>query len=401
MIPQHGTLEISRSRLRHNLQLLQSQLRPAKLCATIKADAYGHGMQLIAQCLAEEAIEWACVYSLQEAAFLALQSFNTLVLAPLQLGEKRDWKSLIQMAARFDDHQGHSVRVNVTSMDSARQLSALAVEAAICGNIRVHMQIDAGLTRAGVEPSSAPELADCISSLPHLRLEGVFAHFSHGDVPGHPTVQEQTQTLLATADEIKCTHPNLLVHIQNSGAAFHLPSADYLPSADAHSLLAPPQRGTFDLARVGIALYGLQPSTAHPIPDLQPIAKLTAPILAIHDRPASTGVGYGHTFVTKRPSRLAVVPVGYADGYPRALSNNCVAQIRDVDVPVVGRVSMDQIILDITDLPAPIAPGEPVTVISNNPAKPNSLDRMANTLHTISYELATHLGSRLKRIIVD
>ncbi|HVT80242.1 MAG TPA: alanine racemase C-terminal domain-containing protein, partial [Phycisphaerae bacterium] len=99
--------------------------------------------------------------------------------------------------------------------------------------------------------------------------------------------------------------------------------------------------------------------------------------------------------------RLAIVPVGYADGYPRALSNNCVAQIREVDVPVVARVSMDQIILDITELPAEIAPGELVTVISNNPEKPNSLDRMADTLNTIGYELATHLGSRLHRVIVD
>jgi len=390
MIPQHGTLEISRSHLRHNLALLRQSAGRARLCATIKANAYGHGIEPIAQLLEAEGVEWVCVYNLEEAFGLDTFHFQTLVLAPLQFSETKslpvaDNNSLHKIARRLDDRASTPIiRVNITSMESARQLSRLAAESKVQGAIRVHMQIDAGLTRAGIEPREAPALADIIGSLPHLALEGVFSHFSHGDEPGHPTLERQTATLLRTADEIKVKFPQLLVHIQNSGGAFHLQN-----------------KNAFDLARVGIALYGLQPSTKHPIPELLPIARLTAPILAIHDRPEGVGVGYGHTFVTKRATRLAIVPVGYADGCPRVLSNNCVAQIREVDVPLVGRVSMDQIILDITELPAEIAVGESVTVISGNPEKPNSLDRMADTLNTIGYEIATHLGARLRRVIVD
>ena len=188
---------------------------------------------------------------------------------------------------------------------------------------------------------------------------------------------------------LKQKFPHLIFHLQNSGGSWHTDTAN------------------LDLVRIGIALYGLQPSTAHPIPGLLPIAQLTAPILALHDRPPNTGVGYGHTYTTTRPSRLAVVPVGYADGYPRQLSNtkNAIAQIRDIDVPVVGRVSMDQIILDITDLPTEgdLAPqlGDIVTVISSNPTKRNSVVSMAHAIGTIGYELATHFGPRLRRVIVD
>jgi alanine racemase len=178
------------------------------------------------------------------------------------------------------------------------------------------------------------------------------------------------------------------VHLQNSGGAWHLPKHD----CDG-----------LDMVRVGVALYGLQPSTEDPILELLPIARVTAPILTIHQRPAGTGVGYGHMFVTSRPSQLAVVPVGYADGYPRQLSNKCVAQVRGLDVAVVGRVSMDQIILDVTDLPE-VTAGETVTVIAWDAGKPNSIDKMADAIGTIGYEIATHLGAgggRLKRVLID
>jgi alanine racemase len=246
----------------------------------------------------------------------------------------------------------------------------------------VHVQVDAGLTRIGVEPHEIHDIVDAISLLPNLNLEGLFAHFSHGDVPRHNTVIEQLRVLHAVAGPLKAKYPRLLLHLQNSGGAFHL---------DDTSL---------DLVRIGIALYGLQPSTSDRIPGLLPVARVTAPILTIHTRPANTGVGYGHTFVTKRPSRLAVVPVGYAEGFPRLLSNRALAQVHGIDVPVVGRISMDQIIIDITDVPAAQL-GDQVTVVSWDPTKPNSLDQMADAMGTIGYELATHLGPRLNLVIVD
>jgi alanine racemase len=275
--------------------------------------------------------------------------------------------------------------VNVTDKGTALRL-AKALEAAGAGDpVNVHVQVDAGLTRVGVEPWEAEELVDLVASLPHLRLEGVFAHFSHGDVPRHDTVGEQMRVLHSVADPIRKRYPGLMVHLQNSGGAWHV--------ADS----------ALNMVRVGIALYGLQPSTSDRVEGLLPIARVKAPILAIHERPAGTGVGYGHTFVTRRASRLAIVPVGYADGYPRAMTNRAVAQVGGVDAPVVGRVSMDQIIVDVTDVPSARV-GDVVTVVSWDVGKRNSLDAMADAIGTIGYELATHLGAgggRLERVIVE
>ena len=216
----------------------------------------------------------------------------------------------------------------------------------------------------------------------------MFAHFSHGDVPGHDTVGEQLGWCCSVADPIRGRYPGLMVHLQNSGGVWHVEDAG---------------GGGLYKVRVGNSLYGLQPSTSDRIEGLLPIARVTAPILAIHERPAGTGVGYGHTFVTRRASRLAVVPVGYAEGYPRAMTNRAVAQVRGQDVPVVGRVSMDQIIVDVTDVPA-VRLGETVTVVSWDAGRANSLDAMADAVGTIGYELATHLGAgggRLDRVIVE
>lgn len=373
MIPQQGTLEISRSRFRHNLALLRNRIGGATICATVKADAYGHGAALMSALLLQAGVRWACVYSLDEALPLAALGWEgLLVLAPLVLTDDNDPPHPALRAG---------VRVNITDMASARHLSAIA-RRSLAAPVRVHVQVDAGLTRAGAHPREATDLAALVAELPGLALEGLFAHLSHGDVAGHEAVREQLAALRAVAEPLRQDHPKLMVHLQNSGGAWHLGDSG------------------LDLVRIGIALYGLQPSMSERIDGLQPIARLTAPILAIHDRPAGTGVGYGHTFITQRPSRLAIVPVGYAEGYPRLISNRIVAQVAGATVPVVGRVSMDQIVLDVTDLPG-VKPGDTVTVVSWNPADANSLDAMAQSIGTIGYELATHLGSRLIRVIVD
>ena len=275
--------------------------------------------------------------------------------------------------------------MNITDKGTAVRLAKALDVAGIAVPVNVHVQVDAGLTRAGAEPREAGELVEVIGGLRQLRLEGVFAHFSHGDVPGHETVGEQMRVLHGVADPIRGRYPGLMVHLQNSGGVWHV------------------EDEALNMVRVGIALYGLQPSTSDRIEGLLPIARVTAPILAIHERPAGTGVGYGHTFVTRRASRLAVVPVGYAEGYPRGMTNRAVAQVRGEDVAVVGRVSMDQIIVDLTDVERARV-GDVVTVVSWDVGRANSLDAMADAVGTIGYELATHLGAgggRLERVIVD
>jgi len=378
MIPQHGSVEISRSRLAHNLRLVRSRVGNAAVCATIKANAYGHGVDLVADLLRAQGVQWACVYSLQEALDLArFCPLKLLVLSPLVLRQPSP-----QLLRQILEWGGAETRFTITDARTARCLSDSLAAADKPRHWPVHVQVDAGLTRMGAQPGEVAELVKLINGLPGLRLEGLFAHLSHGDVPGHETVERQLAVFHGAADPVKRAQPDVLLHLQNSGGALHVGDAG------------------LDLVRIGIALYGLQPSTLEPIAGLRPIARVTAPVLAIHERPAGTGVGYGHTFVTTRASRMGVVPMGYADGYPRVLSNRCVAQVRGRDVPVVGRVSMDQIIVDLTDVQGAAA-GDEVTVISWDADKENCLDRMADIAGTIGYELATHLGGRLKRMVVE
>jgi alanine racemase len=376
MIPQHGLLEISRSRLFHNVELIRRQSR-AQLCATIKADAYGHGVRDMMPLLWNAGLRWIAVYTLDEALEVAAAAdFHVLVLAPLLLSSPSDI-SLAPLAAHASQ-----IRVNLIDAATARHLSQTLAKHHPGTTLSVHIQIDTGLTRGGADPSDLPQLVDLIASLPNLRLEGVFSHLSHGDVPGHDASQDQLAAFRAATNPLKSRHPELLLHLQNSGGTWTL------------------QDPALDMIRTGIALYGLQPSTADPIPQLRPIARVTAPILAIHQRAAGTGVGYGHSFRTNRESRIAVVPVGYADGYPRLASNRgLIVQINDREAPVIGRISMDQITIDVTDVPA--QPGDRATVISWNAGERNSLDALADAVGTIGYELATHFGKRLRRVIVD
>lgn len=379
MIPQQGQLQISAQRIAANVALFRSKLKASQtMGATIKADAYGHGVSLMAPLLAKAGVSWAIVYGLHEAEAVlrAEPSFDVLVLAPIVAS-----KTALNIPEEELNHiASGKIRVNITDLDTAR---ALMIKMAGRGEARVHVQIDTGLSRVGVLPKDAGGFLDALKQLPNIKVEGVFAHFSHGDEPGHPTIRQQQSGLLTVARKLRETQPDLLAHVQNSGGAWNTDSDE------------------LNMVRLGIALYGLQPNIDAPIPGLQPIAKVVAPILSIYDRPAGVGVGYGHTFVTKRKTRLAIVPVGYADGYPRAMSNKGVVQVgpNKAQAPVIGRVSMDQIILDVTDIDAHL--GDDVIVMSDDPAAPNSMDHIAQTTGTIGYEIATGLGARLKRIVVE
>lgn len=398
MIPQHGRLEISASALRHNLALLQARLGSGvKVCATIKAEAYGHGVLPVGECLLKAGVEWFCFYSQEEAGahmnwmrgvtsdVLGTAEPRFLALSPLLVTPGRreffgDITPLSHRMAKARAMVSGQLRLTLVDPEAAAALDSLAKAAK--SKIPVHIQFDAGLTRAGATETGTLALIRYVQSLRHLQLEGLFAHFSHGDEPGHAATAAQLAAFKACARKARELCPTLMLHLQNSGGVFHV--------ADE----------CLTMARVGIALYGLQPSFDHPIADLRPVARLVAPVLAIHDRPEGTGVGYGHTFITKRASRLAIVPVGYADGYPRTLSNRGVVQVRGKTAPVVGRVSMDQIIVDVTDVVG-ASVGDDVVVISNDPAQPNAIDRIAQECGTIGYEVATGFGSRLHRMLVE
>ena len=274
-----------------------------QICATIKADAYGHSAKLVGQILVAAGVSWFCFYNLDEAiarlpdlsADANRADLRVLVLSPCILSPQHE-DLLLSDAAKIRALASGHLRLTLVDPPSATALDRRVASAST--PMPVHIQFDAGLTRAGATEAETLALIRHIQTLKHLRLEGLFAHFSHGDEPGHSATADQLAAFKACAAKARALCPSLLLHLQNSGGAFHVGDP------------------VLQMARVGIALYGLQPSMDHPIPDLRPVARLVAPILAIHERPAGVGVGYGHTFTTQRPSRLGIVPVGYADGYP-------------------------------------------------------------------------------------
>ncbi len=379
MMPQHGTLSLSASAMRHNIEALRKRVGSrVELMATVKANAYGHGLGPCVDILLGAGINWFCVYSLEEARQVAAMAprANVLTLAPSQMvGNERlePWQCELL--------QSEKIRLTINDVLSAEAISEAMMLAGVASPISVHVQVDTGLVRQGAAPDHFEQVCETVSRQEKLRLEGVFMHLSHGDEPGHVTVGDQIGLFIRLTDKLKKRWPELLRHAQNSGGAWH----------------GLQDKVELDMVRPGIAIYGLQPSVDHPIAELKPVARLTAPITAIHMIEPGCGVGYGHTFVAKRRCRIAVVPVGYADGYPRMLGNRAVASLNNQTVPVVGRVSMDQVTLDVTDLPARI--GDEVVLISSSPEAPHATDRLASMCGTIGYELATRWGSRLRRVV--
>lgn len=377
MLDDYGTLSISRASFAHNVTFYRNLLPPkAEISAVVKANAYGHGLPQMIELLVQNNIRWCSVFSVHEAVEVLQKdrSMNVHVLCPLsfQAGAfSMDipgiWRQILTLDAE------KRIYLTIQSVRDAEQLNSLAQT--MGREMRVHVQTDVGLTRQGCTADLLPALLHAVSSLPHIKLSGVFAHFSHGEIPNSDVTARQYDLFNKLSGPLRSQ--GIMAHIHNSGGTHRTLPVDV------------------DLVRLGIGLYGLQPSLDYPNNALQPVAELTAPVLAIHTRPAGTGVGYGHQFITARLSRLAIIPVGYGDGYRRELGGRAVVEIAQHPFPVVGRVSMDQIVVDVTD--GRVHEGDTATLISSNPRSHISMDHLARICRTIGYEMATGLGARLMR----
>ncbi|MGC8559249.1 MAG: alanine racemase [Phycisphaerae bacterium] len=377
MLDDCGTLIISRASFAHNVAFYRSLLPPkAEISAVVKANAYGHGLPQIVELLMENNIRWCSVFSVHEAWMVLgkAPSMNVHVLCPLSFSKDISpaeipdvWRQILALDV------DKKLYLTIQSIRDAERLNSLAQT--MGRRIQVHVQIDVGLTRQGCTAEVLPKLLAAISNLPRVELRGVFAHFSHGEMPDSDITARQYTLFHRLVQPLRSQ--GILVHIHNSGGTYRKLPVDV------------------DLVRLGIGLYGLQPSLDYPNDALQPVAELRAPILAVHKRSAGTGVGYGHQFVTARPSRLAIIPVGYGDGYRRELGGSAVVEIDRHSYPVVGRVSMDQIVVDVTD--GNVHEGDTATLISSDPRSDISMDHLAKILRTISYEIATGLGTRIVR----
>lgn len=368
--------EISESAIRANLRLLRGLLAPGcKLCSVVKADCYGHGLSTLLGLL-EELSDVLAVATPEEAIRLRdlgyqrpiLQFFSACAYADGQ--ELRD--ALDELVARgVTLTVVNQAEVDVVA-ESARRLGAAA---------HVHVKIDSGMNRSGVPAEGAGELVARLRATPHVKLEGLYTHFATADEADKTYVHEQFARFQAAV--ASCGGPaGLTLHAANSAATIDLPQYH------------------LDMVRPGIALYGYQPSDQlmRRLP-LRPALRLTGRLMQTKTVPAGSPCGYGLSHTFDRPARLGLVPVGYGDGYFRCLSNQAVMRVRGRCAPVRGRVSMDQIIIDLTDAPDAQV-GDEVEIFSNDPAAPNSVETLARQAGTIPYELTCRLGRRVRRHLV-
>jgi len=370
------TAEIFPSEAQANLRLLRGILAPGvKLCAVVKSDCYGLGVSGLLGAISELA-DCLAVATPQEAIALRDLGYAGQVLL------------MFPPAAYADDRQrGEALkrlvaeRITLT-LAAADDVALVAGAAAKLGaTAEVHVKIDTGMSRGGVRADLAPGLVRRVRDARHLRLAGLYTHFARADEADRAFTDEQLD-LFGRTVEACGGGEGLVLHAANSSATMHMP------------------RTHLDMVRPGIAVYGYQPCPGGGALPLRPALRLWGRLMQVKEVRAGAGCGYGLTHTFQRDGRIGLVPVGYADGYLRSLSNKATMRVAGRDVPVVGRVSMDQTTIDLTDVPRARV-GDEVEIISNDPAAPHSVENLARLAGTIPYELITGIGPRARRVVVE
>lgn len=357
-----GILTISLKALRHNYQAVAKQIAPTRAAAVVKADSYGLGADKVAPAFYQAGCRDFFVAHLDEALALRpmLESDATLyVLNGLQP----------QTEEICADAQIIPV---LNSLEQLKNWRQLAIKRGT--TLPALLQVDSGMARLGLSHEELEHLADHLHLLDHLDIKFIISHLAVGDEFNNPFNAQQLKTFQAALARL----PEMPVAFANSGACFQDKSFH------------------FNLARPGVVLYGVGPDLPnHPI---LPVAELSARVIQVRNVPQGTPVGYGCTYVTPKPMRIATIAVGYADGWFRSLSNKGSAFYGDTRLPIVGRVSMDSITLDVTDLPeGTLKLGSLVELIGPH----QTLEDVARDCDTIPYEILTSLGHRYARQYID
>ncbi|MBK9315156.1 MAG: alanine racemase [Acidobacteria bacterium] len=365
--------EISVSALIENYLTLKRTLTPGtRLMAVVKADAYGHGAADCAAALEASGADWFGVALIEEGVSLRRQGISRPIFC---LGGF--W------TGQADEVLEHDLTPAVFRLDAAEELDARA--AAAGRTIPYHLKVDTGMGRLGVPDCDLMEFARELKKFSNLRLDGVLTHFAEAD--GHDPAFTRSQiSRYERAVEVLsgCGFKPSWRHLANSAGLHAFP--------EAHG----------NLARAGATLYGLTRDVLsdHPEPlQLRPVMSLYSRIILLKTVPAGCAIGYGRTFVTARESRIATIPIGYADGLRRAHSNNGHVIVRDRFAPIAGRVSMDLTIIDVTDIDD-AQPGDVVTLIGSDKSLRLTAEDLAERIGTISYEIVTGISSRVPRVFV-
>ena len=369
--------EIDLDAIRHNYKLIRGAVSPkAKICCCVKADGYGHGASFVSRELEKMGADWFAVSNLEEAIQLRRAGVTRPILilgfTPPQMAEKLNELGIAQ---------------TVFSLEYARELSENAVKAGV--KLNVHIKLDSGMSRIGFlyqeldRDRAAIDEIERVCRMPGLHAQGIFTHFAVSDEgeDGERFTLKQYGCFKEAIEELQ--HRSItfeLRHCANSGAVLDYP--------ELH----------LDMVRPGIILYGLMPSSKMRRPlGLVPAMEFKTVVSMLKTVQPGTRVSYGCEFVAEKPTVLATVPVGYADGYPRALHDKADMLVCGRRARVVGRVCMDQLMLDVTDIPE-ARDGATVTIFGRDEQNGITVDELAGLYGTINYEMVCLVGKRVPRI---
>lgn len=359
-------VEINLDTIEKNILELKSFVKKdSKILAVVKADAYGHGSSMITPTLLASGVDYLGVASIDEGMELRENKFKCPILV---LGAAPVWafdyaaQNNISLSIFLDNH--------IKAAELTYKKTGLKTKA--------HIKIDTGMNRIGVEPKLAVDFIKKVQNNQAVELQGIFTHFACAEV------EEKTNDQIKVWNNIlsKINTQGLLLHCFNTAATI----SDY-------------KEETHNMVRLGIAIHGLLPDLpdfCKKIPNIFPAMSLKARIINIHTAPEGTGVSYSHTYTTDKITKIATIPIGYADGIDRRLSNKIYGIINGKKIKQIGNITMDQMMFDITEIDA--NEGDVITLIGSDGEEQISINEWAAILNTINYELICRLKVRLSRV---
>jgi alanine racemase len=362
--------EIDLSAIRGNVRAIRERVGPhVKIMPAVKADAYGHGSIQVSRAVLDAGADILGVATVEEA----LELREAGILAPVLI------VGCSPADAAADIVSGR-ITSTVCDLAFATALSEAAEEAET--KALVHVKVDTGMGRIGVSSAECESFVRTLFSLPGIKVDSIFTHFPCSDEPDAGYTDLQIRSFRALTESLQ-------------SAGFDIP---YRHAANSGAILAHPE-SYFEIVRPGITVYGLYPSPAafRTVP-LTPALTLKTQIVFLKDTAPGDTVSYGRTFTANRATKVATLPIGYADGYNRHLSNRGEAIVREQLVPVIGRVCMDQIMLDVTDVPG-VSVGDEVILYGGTGAV--SIEKVAGMLDTIPYEVTCAISRRVPRVYIN
>ncbi len=363
--------EIDLAAIRHNLSSIRQRAGRARVMAVVKANAYGHGMLEVSRVCRQEGVDFFGVASLEEALQLRQDGVSCPVLV---LGYVAEEYAAVMVR--------EEIRPCIFSLHSARAYSEAAVQQGKTAYL--HVKVDTGMGRLGFLPEekSVKEIL-AIHRLPGVEVEGIFTHFAEADTDDAEFTLGQLKSFTNVGEKLQSQGVSIpLRHAANSAALMNYPPAH------------------LDLVRAGIILYGLYPSPSIPGKDLDllPAMTLKSRLGFVKTLPAGHPISYGRTYTCQRDTRVATVPIGYADGYSRLLSNQAWATVKGAKISLIGNVCMDQCMFDVSRVEEAQTGDE--IILFGRQEDGITVDDLAEIMGTINYEVVCSIGSRVPRIYV-